>query len=194
MLESRSNSAIGVRPRYHEARTASGAQARLPAPTTMSAASASVSAEVSGNRRSRASDARRARHSRRARSASWRPRGPSCRRCRSWGLSSDCSQASRIGSIQRQATSSSSRRMNSVRLPLIDVDQQSLVGVELRRLEGLGHVEPQVHRPQAHRLAGVLGQNRQRDRVVAAAARSPAGWRLPVGRAFEDRMRHVLEV
>ena len=54
---------------------------------------------------------------RRARSAPRRRKAPRCRRYRAWAGQADAAQASRIGSIQAHAASTSSRRMNSVWLP-----------------------------------------------------------------------------
>ena len=59
----------------------------------------------------------RTRCGRRARSARRRRSAPRCPRCRACGVSPDALQPSRIGSIQVQAASTSSRRMNSVWLP-----------------------------------------------------------------------------
>ena len=93
----------------------------------------------------------RTRSGRRARSARWRRPGPRCRRCRACGASPVASQASRIGSTQRHAASTSSRRMNRVGVAAHDVHQQPLVGVRVARLEGLGEADVE-RRPARRRM------------------------------------------
>src|ERR1700728_659894 len=78
-------------------------------------------------------------------------------------------------------------------IALDDIGQQSLIGMQLRRLYALCHVQPQIHRTQAHGLAGILRQDGERDRITRLQRDDQ-----PVGAggrgALEDRKRHVFEV